>query len=86
MSTKSWIQLFMGITGFIVWTCDAYFGLNLPANYITFVQGVVVGTVGLALGGMNTQGQEERPREEIRVIRADSLDTPNPIPKDEVQS
>lgn len=51
MSPKSWIQLGIGVTAFIVWSCDAYFALNLPENYMTFVQGIVVGTAGLALGG-----------------------------------
>lgn len=67
MSFKTWVQIMMGVTGFLIWSYASYMQLELPDDYLQFVKGIVIGVAALALRDMGTEkAPGARPAEESK--------------------
>jgi len=63
MSFKTWVQILMGVTGFLIWSYASYMQLELPDDYLQFVKGIVIGVAALALRDMGSA--QHQPKEEV---------------------
>jgi hypothetical protein len=52
MSTKTKIQIAMGIIAFCIWSVMVYFDPSLRSDYVKFIVSLVIGISALALRDM----------------------------------
>ena len=57
MNLKIVLQIFIGVTGYLVWGLMAYLDPSARANFLNFNISMALGTVGLVLRDMKSPDQ-----------------------------
>jgi hypothetical protein len=71
MSFKTWVQIMMGVTGFLIWSYASYMQLELPDDYLQFVKGIVIGVAALALRDMGSA--KDQPVKTVEETKKDEV-------------